>query len=110
MVREVDAIGKRPQGNKDADSNWANARHRFVVQMLMRFGAEPDFTISCCGFIPECFNREKLTPMYENDIAWWDEVHKECLLGDLRASRRLREVQSKRKVPREDRAVNGQVQ
>ena len=38
MVREVDAIEKRPQGNKDADSNWAKARHRFVVQMLVRAG------------------------------------------------------------------------
>ena len=42
MVREVNLIEKRPQGNKDAGSNWAKARHRFVVQMLARLGAEPD--------------------------------------------------------------------
>ena len=72
MVREVDAIEKRPQGNKDANSNWAKTRHRFVVQMLVRLGAEPDldeFWLAD-GSVLACFDREKLTPMYEDGIAW----------------------------------------
>ena len=42
MVWEVASIEKRPQGNTDANSNWAKARHRFVVQMLVRLGDDPD--------------------------------------------------------------------
>ena len=85
MVREVDAVEKRPQGNKDTDSNWAKARHRFVVQMLVRLGKEPDLSnfYLADGSVPACFDRKKLTPMYEDGIAWWDAVHKECFLGDF---------------------------
>ena len=86
MVREVNLIEKRPQGNKDAGSNWAKARHRFVVQMLVRLGAKPDLDefLLADGSVPACFDREKLTPMHEDGIAWWDEVHKECFFGDFR--------------------------
>ena len=80
MVREVDTIEKCPQGNKDANSNWATARHRFVVQMLVRLGAEPDLHkfLLADSSIPACFDREKVTSVYKDDITWLDEVHKEC--------------------------------
>ena len=86
MVRELDAIQKRSQGNKDAGSNWAKVRHRFVIQMLVRLGAMPDldeFRLADVS-VPACFDREKLTPMCEVSIAWWDEVHKECFLEAFR--------------------------
>ena len=28
--------------------------------------------------------RHRFAPMYEDDIAWCDEIHKECFSGDFR--------------------------
>ena len=66
MVREANAIEKRLQGNKDADNNCVKARHRFVVQMLVRLGAEPDLHEFLLGgdSVLAYFDREKLRPMY----------------------------------------------
>ena len=60
--------------------------------MLLRLGKEPDLSefyqfYLADGSVPACFDREKLTSMYEDDIAWWDEVHKECFFGYVRKGR-----------------------
>ena len=54
--------------------------------MLVRLGKEPDVSEFhlADGSVPACFDREKLTPMHEDGIAWWDEVHKDCFFGDYR--------------------------
>ena len=46
----------------------------------MRLGAERDLDkfLLADSSVPACFDREKLDPMHEDDIAWWDEAHKEC--------------------------------
>lgn len=51
----------------------------------MRLGAERDLDkfLLADSSVPACFDREKLDPMHEDDIAWWDEAHKECFLGDF---------------------------
>ena len=51
--------------------------------MLVRLDAEPclhEFLLTD-GSVLACFDREKLTSMHKDGIAWWDEVHKECILG-----------------------------
>ena len=56
------------------------------MQILARLSVESDIDefLLADGSFPACFDHEKLTPMHEDGIAWWDEVHKECFVGDFR--------------------------
>ena len=86
MVHVVSNIEKRPQGNKNADSKWGRARYRWVTQLLIRLGHDPDLTdfLNEDGSIPDCFNKELLDQLSVEAILWWDEVHKKCYFGLLR--------------------------
>ena len=62
---------KRPQGIKDADSNWAKVRHRFAVQVIVRLCAKPHLHkfLLADGSVSACFGHEKLKPIHEGGIA-----------------------------------------
>ena len=72
----------------DANSNWAKARYRWVVQLLIRLGLKPDDLTDFMeeGVLEECFRDEVLSnhKLDINCIGWWDEVHKSCHIGDKR--------------------------
>lgn len=40
------------------------------------------------GSVPKCFNKDKLPPLHRDGIAWWDEVHTECFIGNFRKGSR----------------------
>ena len=85
MEHEISNIEKRPQGKDDPQSNWSQCRYRWVTQLLVRLGHEPDLTdfLNEDGSIPPCFDKTLLTPLNLAGIAWWDEVHKDCFIGDF---------------------------
>ena len=85
MIREVSNIERRPQGNKDVNSTWAKCRYRWVTQLLVRFGLKPDLAdfLDIDGAVPDRFKYDKLKSLNIEGIAWWDEVHKECFIGDF---------------------------
>ena len=87
MSKIVTTINKRSQGNSDPESNWAKARYRWVTQLLIRLGYDVDVSdFEVDGKVEECFTKEALTGSMLNldAIGWWDEVHKQCHIGDSR--------------------------
>ena len=50
---------RRAQGSTDKDSDWAKARYRFVTQMLVCMGKDPDLSKfkNEDGSLPDCFNK-----------------------------------------------------
>ena len=81
-------MSKRAQGSTDKNSHWAMARHRFIVQMQVCMGDNPDLTkfIDENGDIPHYFRRENLSPVDFNGTAFWEEFHRECHTGDGRST------------------------
>ena len=56
-----------------------------MTQLLVRLGLEPDLTdFMEDGVIPPCFDKKLLKPLSLAGIALWDEVHKDCFIGDFR--------------------------
>ncbi len=91
MKRDVSNIGARPQGSRDKETAWAKARYNFAVQFLVRLGRGDEVDLEPFkkrngGTLPEYLKDENLRSfkldMYK--IVWWDEVHKDCFLGNFR--------------------------
>ena len=91
MPRRIVRLTRKPQGNYDANSNWARARFNFALQVLVRLRkvetAELRKILSLAVNDPilDQFNIQKLTPIQPEAIHWWDEVHRDCFVGDLGA-------------------------
>ena len=87
MNKVVTPVGKRAQGNSDANSAWAKARRRWITQLALCMGLITednllDFMVD--GVLPPAFDRSKLKCFNLDQIVWWDEVHKKCHIGNLR--------------------------
>ena len=65
MVQQEDSIERQPQGNKDANSDWAKERHCFVVQMLVPLSPYWDLSkfLLVDGSDQACFGQRNLMPM-----------------------------------------------
>ena len=48
--------------------------------MLIRYGML-ESQAKNNGKIPDCFNKEKLSPLNIEATSWWDETHKFCDIG-----------------------------
>eukprot|EP00984_Skeletonema_dohrnii_P020196 scaffold9773_cov131-Skeletonema_dohrnii-CCMP3373.AAC.1 len=89
MTKIMYRAGKRPQGSTDPKSPWAIACHRFTAQILLRAGKikeedlPDEFKEEVDGqqVLPECFQKDKLTPIDFEKVGWWDEVHRKAHLG-----------------------------
>ena len=80
MAHRISNIEKRPQGKDDPQSDWEQCRYRWVTQLLVRLGLEPDLSdFMVDGVIPPCFDKKNLKPLSLAGIVWWDEVHKDYL-------------------------------
>ena len=77
---------KRTQGSDDKTCAWAQARHRFITQMQICMGDNPDLTKFKLdnGDVPNYFKREYLIAIDFNGTAFWGEAHRQCLVGDGR--------------------------
>jgi hypothetical protein len=92
MEPDVTPIGNRKQGAFDSDTPWAKARYGWVIQLLTRL-RQADMSLpdlKAAGLvkdtatqIPAMFDKGKLTPLSLKQIAFWDETHKKCILGDV---------------------------
>ena len=83
---------------------WARARHRWVTQLLVRLGLEPDLLdfLNKDGTVLSCFDKGKIVPLRLDGIVWWDKVHMECFIGDYRQGSK-----TQTKIPRNpDRTYN----
>ena len=81
--------GKRPQGSLDENSKWAQCRFRWVAQLLIRLGHVDkvdlnEFLDEETKELPDCFDADMMEKISLAAIAWWDEVHKDCFIGDFR--------------------------
>ena len=86
MMRMVSNIERCPQGKKSVDSMWARTHHRWIMQLLVQLGLEPDLLdfLNEDGTVPAYFDKGKRVPLRSDGIVWWDKVHKECFIGDYR--------------------------
>jgi len=89
---EMTRVKSRKQGSYDAESKWAKARYHWVSQLMIRLSEwKPDLAElkaaklvkDDAASIPACFDFAKLTPLSINQIAFWDETHRKCNLGDV---------------------------
>lgn len=78
------------------ENNWSRARHRWVVQLLLRFGKlhdkklewfqEQGLVDKAAAEIPACFDKAKLSPIDPTKVAWWDETHEKIQIGYVSGS------------------------
>jgi len=74
-------VKKRKQESTNPDDPWCRARHLWCKQLIVRFGIvkvtdpTPAFDINLIGNL-------KL-----EQVVWWDETHKKCLIGGFSSSR-----------------------
>lgn len=89
MIHNVE-IESRPQDNKDVRSTCVKARYRWVTQLLVLFDKDPELSVFLHkdGSVPNCLGMEKLTLIHRAGIAWWDEVHIECFIGNFREGKK----------------------
>ena len=79
MKPKIVTIKNRKQGSSDPDSNWAQARYAWTCQLLARFG-RLERTPSH-GPIERKFDQHLLQKLDLDQIVWWDETHRKCLIG-----------------------------
>jgi len=79
MKPKMVTIKTRKQGSSDPDSNWAQARYAWTCQLLARFG-RLERTPSH-GPIERKFDQHLLQKLDLDQIVWWDETHRKCLIG-----------------------------
>ena len=86
----VRKVKKQAQGSTDPTSKWARARLGFNTQVLIRFGKLPEEEFEKIrqkndGTLPAWFDPEKMKPLKPQQVAWWDETHRKCIIGGQRA-------------------------
>ena len=90
LLPEIKKIKKGKQGSNDVNSAWCQASLRWFSQLLLRF-QKVDFNHDMFRFIlgdkydadnpPDCYNVSLLTKLDLSSIAWFDEIHKKCVIG-----------------------------
>ncbi len=86
----VRKVKKQAQGSTDPTSKWARARLGFNTQFLIRFGKLPEEEFEKIrqrngGTLPAWFDPDKMRPLKPQQVAWWDETHRKCIIGGQRA-------------------------
>jgi len=71
---KIDKVGKRKQGSTDPEHEWSKARCRWTSQLLIRLGLK-QVTEDAEDFYKD------LPPLDINQIVFWDEMHKEQVIG-----------------------------
>ena len=75
MIKKVD---KQKQGSSDPNSDWARARYLFTKQLMIRLGVLADESP-----YDSRFARNTAGHLSIDQIAWWDETHRKCLIGGI---------------------------
>eukprot|EP00536_Pseudo-nitzschia_multiseries_P016795 jgi/Psemu1/47823/gm1.47823_g len=79
------------QGSKNKTDAWCQASFRWFAQLLLRFG-EIDFSHPIFQKLlgpayvkeksPPCYDTSLLTPLKHSQVVWFDELHKQCHIGE----------------------------
>jgi hypothetical protein len=90
MKPVVGKVKKQAQGSTDPTSRWARARLGFNTQVLIRFGKLPEEEFERIrerhgGTLPAWFDPTQMNPLKPQQVAWWDETHRKCIIGGQRA-------------------------
>ena len=77
MKPKIEVITKRKQGSKDPQNPWSRARLLWSKKLLIRFGELPTEE-----GVPH-FNQDLVGKLELDQVVWWDETHRKCLIGGL---------------------------
>eukprot|EP00536_Pseudo-nitzschia_multiseries_P007164 jgi/Psemu1/17260/gm1.17260_g len=79
------------QGSKNKTDAWCRASFRWFAQLLLRFG-QIDFSHPIFQKLlgpayvkekpPPCYDISLLTPLKLSQVVWFDELHKQCHIGE----------------------------
>eukprot|EP00536_Pseudo-nitzschia_multiseries_P000572 jgi/Psemu1/1330/gm1.1330_g len=79
------------QGSKNKTDAWCRASFRWFAQLLLRFG-QIDFSHPIFEKLlgpaylkekpPPCYDISLLTPLKLSQVVWFDELHKQCHIGE----------------------------
>ena len=79
---QLKRVKKRKQGSCDPKSAWARARFLYIKQLMVRLGLyevkEPK---------ERRWDRDILGHLSLDQIGWWDETHRKCLIGGIRTNK-----------------------
>eukprot|EP00536_Pseudo-nitzschia_multiseries_P016558 jgi/Psemu1/46626/gm1.46626_g len=88
---QIKAIKRGKQGSKNKTDAWCQASFRWFAQLLLRFG-EIDFSHPIFQKLlgpayvkekhPPCYDTSVLTPLKLSQVVWFDELHKQCHIGE----------------------------
>lgn len=80
---KVDRVRARSSGSTDVDSAWCRASYGWATQQLVRFGhlESEKFRDVETGKIPAYYDSSKMPKLEEDQVGWFDECHKKCLIG-----------------------------
>jgi len=81
MKPKIEKITKRKQGSRDPQAPWSQARFLWSKQLLIRLGELPSEEND-----PR-FNQTSVGKLSLDQIVWWDETHRKCLVGGLSTNR-----------------------
>ncbi|CAB9530889.1 hypothetical protein SEMRO_3098_G343680.1 [Seminavis robusta] len=99
LPHSVTPISKRSQGSLDKQSKWCRANYQWHCQLAIRFGImTPDRLekLKVNGVLPECYDINQLTKLNVEGVIYWDEVHKQVVVGKCGVSGRQTETRFKR--------------
>eukprot|EP00536_Pseudo-nitzschia_multiseries_P007536 jgi/Psemu1/18162/gm1.18162_g len=88
---QIKAFKRGKQGSKNKTDAWCRASFRWFAQLLLRFG-EIDFSHPIFRKLlgpayvkekpPPCYDISLLTPLKLSQVVWFDELHKQCHIGE----------------------------
>jgi hypothetical protein len=86
----IQKVKKQAQGSNDPTSKWARARLNSNTQVLIWFGKLPEVEFEKirqknCGTLPPWFDPDMMQSLTPQQVAWWDEMHKKCVIGGQQA-------------------------
>jgi hypothetical protein len=86
----VRKVKKQAQGSNDPTCKWARARVNFNTQVLIRFGKLPEEEFEKIwqkndGTLSPWFDPDKMQSLTPQQVAWWDETHRKCVISGQRA-------------------------
>ena len=83
---QIKRIQKRKQGSSDPKSPWARARKMWVTQLMIRLGTF-NMQEKIFGPLEKRWDRDVLGHLSLDQIGWWDETHRKCMIGGIRAKK-----------------------
>ena len=100
MKPKIVNMTKCKQGSSDPNSNWAQARRAWAQQLLARLGKlvrEPKH-----GPLEKRFDGDIQGKLALDQIVWWDETHRKCLIGGQNPSKSIQMLFPRNKEGRID--------